>query len=203
MLLMLIGATALLLAGCGGGEEYPVPASEAFSTLSGMSYTPVLSSMPPGLQNVSVSFETLPAENAVRWSYSHDGEDLAQIVATVDPSGDAASEVTIDYIEGSAPDGNWSNGKARRQIKSGVKRLVAEAVDAKMENREFDMALRDQVNTEVYVAMMGTMMTDASAAMDKVAKNPRTGPRRTHGPKKVFTDPYNKAAPTTDLSKFN
>lgn len=199
---MLLGATALLLVGCGGGEEYPVPAGQAASMLAGLSYSPAIAPMPVALQDVSVSFESLPGGNAVQWSFTKNGDDLGRIVATVEKSGEAASEVTVDYVEGNASDkGNY--GQIRDQLRGGVQQLLIEAVDSTLDGRQFNMALRDQVDSNITIAMMGSMMVSASDAMDKAAKKGSTGSRRTYGPKPVSSDPSGKAAPTTDLSKFS
>ena len=71
MRLILLGASALLLAGC-GGEEYPVPASEAFATLSGVGKPAELFPLPGGLYDVAVNFEAVGADQAVKWHFSHD-----------------------------------------------------------------------------------------------------------------------------------
>ena len=199
---LLLGATALLLVGCGGGEEYPVPAGQAASMLAGLSYSPAIAPMPVALQDVSVSFESLPGGNAVQWSFTKNGDDLGRIVATVEKSGEAASEVTVDYVEGNASDkGNY--GQIRDQLRGGVQQLLIEAVDSTLDGRQFNMALRDQVDSNITIAMMGSMMVSASDAMDKAAKKGSTGSRRTYGPKPVSSDPSGKAAPTTDLSRFS
>ena len=198
----LLGATALLLVGCGGGEEYPVPAGQAASMLAGLSYSPAIAPMPVALQDVSVSFESLPGGNAVQWSFTKNGDDLGRIVATVEKSGEAASEVTVDYVEGNASD-KGDFGQIRDQLRGGVQQLLIEAVDSTLDGRQFNMALRDQVDSNITIAMMGSMMVSASDAMDKAAKKGSTGSRRTYGPKPVSSDPSGKAAPTTDLSRFS
>ena len=199
---LLLGATALLLVGCGGGEEYPVPAGQAASMLAGLSYSPAIAPMPVALQDVSVSFESLPGGNAVQWSFTKNGDDLGRIVATVEKSGKAASEVTVDYVEGTASD-KGDYGQIRDQLRGGVQQLLIEAVDSTLDGRQFNMALRDQVDSNITIAMMGSMMVSASDAMDKAAKKGSTGSRRTYGPKPVSSDPSGKAAPTTDLSRFS
>lgn len=199
---LLLGATALLLVGCGGGEEYPVPAGQAASMLAGLSYSPAIAPMPVALQDVSVSFESLPGGNAVQWSFTKNGDDLGRIVATVEKSGEAASEVTVDYVEGNASD-KGDYGQIRDQLRGGVQQLLIEAVDSTLDGRQFNMALRDQVDSNITIAMMGSMMVSASDAMDKAAKKGSTGSRRTYGPKPVSSDPSGKAAPTTDLSRFS
>lgn len=199
---LLLGATALLLVGCGGGEEYPVPAGQAASMLAGLSYSPAIAPMPVALQDVSVSFESLPGGNAVQWSFTKNGDDLGRIVATVEKSGKAASEVTVDYVEGTASD-KGDYGQIRDQLRGGVQQLLIEAIDSTLDGRQFDMALRDQVDSNITIAMMGSMMVSASDAMDKAAKKGSTGSRRTYGPKPVSSDPSGKAAPTTDLSRFS
>lgn len=200
---MLLGATALLLVGCGGGEEYPVPAGQAASLLAGLSYSPAIAPMPVALRDVSVSFESLPGGNAVQWSFTKDGDDLGKIVATIEKSGEAASEVTVDYVDGAASDDKRGNAQIRAQLRGGVQQLLIEAVDSTLDGRQFDMALRDQVDSNITIAMMGSMMVSASDAMDKAAKKGSTGSRRTYGPKPVSSDPSGKAAPTTDLSRFS
>ena len=199
---LLLGATALLLVGCGGGEEYPVPAGQAASMLAGLSYSPAIAPMPVALQDVSVIFESLPGGNAVQWSFTKNGDDLGRIVATVEKSGEAASEVTVDYVEGNASD-KGDFGQIRDQLRGGVQQLLIEAVDSTLDGRQFNMALRDQVDSNITIAMMGSMMVSASDAMDKAAKKGSTGSRRTYGPKPVSSDPSGKAAPTTDLSRFS
>lgn len=197
---LVVGIAALLLAGC-GGEDYPIAPTQAYLALSEIGTPSVMDPMPAGLAPVSVHFEALPGDNSVQWLFTHDGDDLGRIVAKVTPNGDAASTVTIDYVEGSAPDENWRNGSARGWIKSGAYRLVAEAVDAKMEKRSFDMAVRQSVAAEVAAASAGAMMQDASSAMDKAVERQKQAVKESES--RAASNPYAATKPTTDLSKYN
>ena len=200
MRLTILGAAALLLAGC-GGEEYPVPASQAYATLAGVGTSTGLDPMPVGLEEVSVSFESLPSQNAAQWRFSHDGDDLARIIAKVEPNGDNASIVSLQYDEGSAPDENWRNGKVRRLLRNEVQRLVVEAVDSKMESREFDSALRADVSAKTAAASMGAVINDVSKSMDEEVE--RRAQRDREDDARVAANPNNATKPSMDLSKFN
>src|SRR5688572_9413780 len=102
MRFILLGATALLLAGC-GGETYPVPATEAFDTLASVGTPKGLYPLSIGIEDVNVDFSTVPDQNFVKWSFSHDGDDLATIFAQVKPDGETSSTVTVSYTDGTAP----------------------------------------------------------------------------------------------------
>ena len=197
---IVLGAAALLLAGC-GGEEYPVPAGQAYTTLAGVGTPTGLYPMPVGLEEVGVRFESLPSQNAVQWHFSHDGDDLAQIIAKVEPSGDSASNISLQYVEGSAPDENWRNGQVRRLIKNEVKKLVVEAVDSKMENRAFDMALRANVSATTAAASVGAMMKDVDASLNAEIERREASERESET--RAATNPHNATKPSMDLSKYN
>jgi len=200
MRLLLLGVATLLLAGC-GGEKYQVPASQAYTTLTGVGTPSAFYPLPGGLNDVSVRFEALPADNAVQWHFTHEGDDLAKIVAMVEPSGDDASNVSVFYVEGSAPDENWRNGAVRNQLSAGVYQLVTEAVDARLENRSVDQTFVATVRNNITMASMGGMMNDASSAMDKAVERQKERERERES--QGATNPYGATKPATDLSKFN
>lgn len=200
MRLILLGASALLLAGC-GGEEYPVPASEAFATLSSVGSPAGLYPLPVGVHEVAVNFESIPADNSVKWKFSHEGDDLATIIARVEPKGDKASNVTINYAEGTAPDGNWHNGQVRTLLQTQVQRLVIEAVDSKFERRPFNADLRADVSAATASASIGAMMKDVGTSLD--AEIERRAERERESKARMATNPNNATKPATDLAKFN
>jgi hypothetical protein len=169
---MFVCIAALLLSAC-GGETYQVAPSEAFNSLSSIGTAPGMDPLPGGLYQVHASFESVPGDNAVRWSFTHDGEDIGQIIAKVDPDGATASKVTVYYVDGTAPDDHWRNGDARGLIKRQILRLAVEAVDAKLKNRPFDEDLKNDVALQVTTSSLGAMMGDASAAMDEAVKKSR------------------------------
>lgn len=165
----LIGITALLLSAC-GAKTYPVAASEAYEGISSLG-SDTLEPLPGGLAPVDVSFESSPADNAVQWKFSHENDDIATIVARIDPKGDNASDVTVYYAEGTAPSGNWRNSEARALIKGQIMRLVNDAVDARIMKRPIDKELQKEVAAQVTMSSIGSVMTDVSAEMDKAAAN--------------------------------
>ncbi len=200
MRLILLGASALLLAGC-GGEEYPVPASEAFATLSSVGTPAGLYPLPVGVHEVAVNFESIPADNSVKWNFSHEGDDIATIIARVEPNGDNSSNVTVNYAEGTAPDENWHNGQVRRLLRNQVQQLVVEAVDSKFEGRPFDSDLRASVSAATASASVGAMMKDIDASLD--AEIERREQRERQKEYRVASNPNNATRPTMDLNKFN
>jgi hypothetical protein len=197
---MLLGASALLLAGC-GGEEYPVPASEAIYTLSAVGTPAGLYPLPIGLEGIQVDFDTVLDQNFVKWRFSHDGEDLGTIFAQVEPNGETKSTVRVSYADGTAPDENWNNGKIRGLLERQVQQLVVEAVDAKFEKRPFDKEVKRRVNMETAQASIGTMFKEVDASMNKHIANEKEAKRVAESVRTINPDQFSK--PTTDLSKFN
>jgi hypothetical protein len=204
----IIGLAAFLLAGCGGsGEVYQVPSAQAYLELSSIGTPPAMDPLPGGLSPVSVSFEAIPGENKVQWLFTHEGDDIGRIVATVTPDGTASSNVTVAYVNGTAPDGNWRNAQARQLIEKHVQKLVVEAVDSRLENRSFDDNLSKQVAMDVTTSSVGSMLGDISASADEVAADERERERQQQSASSAGTDvaisPDDATKPTTDLSKLD
>jgi len=200
MRFFLLATSALLLAGC-GGEDYPVPADEALATLESIGTPAGLYPLPIGLEDVSVDFASAPEHNSVKWVFSHGGDDLATIFATVEAKGEGKSNVRVSYVEGGAPDGNWRNGKVRGLLDRQVQRLVVEAVDAKFERRPFDMALRNKVSAETAAASMGALMEDVVASRDAHIERMEESERESDSRRAAY-NPNDAAKPMTDLSKY-
>jgi hypothetical protein len=166
---IMIGIAALLLSAC-GAKTYPVAATEAYEGISSLG-SDTLEPLPGGLSPVDVSFESSPADNAVQWKFSHENDDIATIVAKIDPKGDNASDVTVYYAEGTAPSGNWRNSEARALIKGQIMRLVDDAVEARIMKRPIDKELRKEVAMQVTMSSIGSVMTDVSKSMDEAVAN--------------------------------
>ena len=198
---LFLGLSALLLSACDSEETYQVAPIEAFTALSGIGTPTGMSPLPGGLSPVSINVETVPADSSVQWLFSHDGDDLARIVARVTPDGDTASTVTVKYVEGGAPGEKWRNDQARRLIRDQVQRLVVEAVDSTLERRPYDEALRNDVRHQVTIASMGSIMNDVSASMDEEIK--RRKERDEASKNRALSNPHSATKPTTDLSKYN
>ena len=187
---------AMLVSAC-GGETYQVAPTEAFLTLSNIGNPPGTSTLPGGLSAMNVSFESVPADNSVVWKFTHDGDDVGRIVATVTPDGDTASNIRVGYMDGSAPDENWRNGQARRLIRDQLQRLFVEHVDATFEKRAFNQGLKNDVVMQVTTASMSAIMNDVSASMDAhIAKEKERKNQSS-------ASPYAATKPSTDLSKYN
>ncbi len=201
----LLGAAALLLASC-GSEEYPMPAAQATSMLSSLGYSPILSTMPAALGKVQVGFETMPDGKSVQWSFRRGRDDLGHIVATVEPSGEAASTVKVDYVEGQ-DHGGGSAGRIRMQLKTNLKPLFVEAVDSTLDGRPFDEAVRTNVETALNDGMGATMFSGVDASLD--AEVERRREREPNGPSRPFdgsrksSPSQSPTQPTTDLSRFS
>jgi hypothetical protein len=204
----ILGLAALLLASCGGGGEvYPVSSKQAYLELSSIGTPSAMDPLPGGLSPVSVTFEAIPGENSVQWSFTHEGDDIGRIVATVTPDGTASSNVTVAYVNGTAPDGNWRNAQARQLIEKQVQKLVLEAVDSTLENRSFDDNLRKQVALDVATSSVGGMLSDISSSANEVAAAEKEREQEQESASSVSSDvtisPDDATKPTTDLSKFD
>lgn len=202
MRLLMLGISAVALAACTPSETYPVPASEAYSKLTGLGYAKGLYPLPVGLMDVGMQFEALPADSSVRWHFrGKGGSDLATVTAIVQADGDASSTISFVYADGSAPDGENRNGKMRQMIKSHVQPLIVEAVDAKFENRAFDKNLRYTADSMTATASIGDMMKDVDSSLEAhIAKEKE---REAERESRALVNPRNATKPTTDLSKFN
>ncbi|MEO6580505.1 MAG: hypothetical protein ABIN83_05080 [Sphingomicrobium sp.] len=197
--MILLGTAALSLTAC-GGEKYAVPASEAYQTLSSIGTPTGVSPLPAGLSGVSVSFDTPPSDSQARWRFSHDGSDIGSIIATVAPSGDKASVVSLTYAEGTAPDSEWQNRNVRTILKGSMQSLIAEAIDSRFDQRPFDMELYRKVSVATLQSNIGGIMKDVSSSMDKEIA--RRAERDAMSDAQA-NNPYTATKPAVDLSKTN
>ena len=198
---LLVGLAALVLSACDSEETYQMAPIEAFTALSGIGTPSSLSPLPGGLSPVSVNVESVPGDNSVQWLFTHDGDDIARIVAQVRPDGDTASTVTVKYVEGTAPGDKWRNKQARGLIRDEVQRLVAEAVDSTLEKRPYNKALEKEVRRQVTTASMGSIFDDVIASRDEEIK--RRKERDDADKNWASSNPHSATKPSTDLSKYN
>lgn len=199
----ILGAAALLLVGCGKGE-YSMPAAEATSMLASLGYSPALATMPAALGKVQVSFESLPDGQSVQWSFRRGRDDLGRIVATVEPIGDTASKVKVDYVEGT-DHGGGTAGRIRKQLQVNLRPLFVEAVDSTLDRRPFDQAVRAEVDANLTEGLGPTMFSGVDASLDaEVAKRDRRDSERSNRASSREVPSLQSATqPTTDLSRFN
>lgn len=202
--LTIAAALALLLSSC-GNEEYPMSAAQAGSMLASLGYSPSLATMPTPIAKVQVGFETLPDGQSVQWSFNRGRDDLGKIVATVMPSGDAASTVKVDYVEGSDRGGGTA-GRLRMQLKTNLRPLFVEAVDSTLDGRPFDEAVRAKVEAALAAGLGPTMFSGVDESLDAEVERRRERdsdrPRRSSGGSSNAS-PHGAAQPTSDLSRFN
>ena len=197
-----IAAAALLLAACGGAEKYEIPVGEAASMLAGMAQTPAIAPMPAMLREVNVAFEALPGGRSVQWLFYLKGNELGKIVATVEPDGDSASMLNLDYVDGAAPESRL-NSDVRSQLRGNVRQLLLEAVDSSLERRPFNMALREQIEANITSAMVGSAFQGVSDKLDAEIAAGEWDSDAAPADGAPQPDPKDAAKPTTDLSRFN
>jgi hypothetical protein len=143
-----------LLAACGAGTSYPIPAHEVTGKL--------LVTKPPMFVFGSSGADVMVTQGdggAVRWTVLKDGKQVLRMVATVTPEGEDASRVAV-AIEPPNNDGNSAIGRKMADNPAIVrlyKSAMAEQIDAKLNNRAFNMA-----------AIQGEMMGAALASMPKI-----------------------------------
>lgn len=130
--LLFVLPLAALVAAC-GGTTYQVPADEAHDKLSNAA-PPLEMEMVEGLHDrIRVSKMT---DGTVRWLLvDADGRGIAQVIATIEPSGAAAAEVTLGD-----EDLQNGDGEGEPQLVELFTRAIREHVDATMTNRTFNLA---------------------------------------------------------------
>ena len=159
-----VAALALALAGCGGTKEtYPIPVSEAFSKLSSAGYAAggfALPGMLMGME-VKVSFQSFPDRTA-NWKFTHKGKELARVEASVDGDSES-STVSYQFIPGEAA-GEFP--KLAGAVDSFSRKLLLEGMDAQLDGRPMDEAMKADANAQLARAMIGDMMKGAAKAME-------------------------------------
>ncbi|WP_309603482.1 hypothetical protein [Sphingomonas sp.] len=167
--LILLVATTISLSAC-GNEEYPMPAAQAASSLASLGYSPLLATLPAALGKVQVSFESLPDGQSVQWSFRRGRDDLGKIIVSVEPSGEAASSVKVDYVEGE-DHGGGTAGRLRKQLQVNLRPLFVEAVDSTLDGRPFDEAVRAKVDAALTEGLGPTMFSGVDSSLeDEVAR---------------------------------
>jgi hypothetical protein len=194
-------AAALALSACTErSESYTVPSADAYAKLAGAGYAEGIYPLPSGLAgaDVSLSFEAVPTDQTAVWKFTRDGKEVARVNAVVEGDG-KSSKISYSYAAG---DGAAANEKVERQIKQFMPMLIAEAVDARIENRPIDRMMKNNADAMTMTAMVGDMMAGASAAMDKAVKEQNARHEASAGSSDAASAKYNSTKPTTDLSKY-
>ena len=159
-----VTALALALAGCGGTKEtYPIPVSEAFSKLSSAGYAAGGFALPGVLSamDVNVSFQAFPDRTA-NWKFTHKGKELGRVEAAVE--GDLeSSTVSYHFMPGEAAS---EFPKLASAVDSYSRKLLLEGMDAQLDGRPMDEAMKADANAQLARAMIGDMMKGAAKAME-------------------------------------
>ena len=162
---LLLGlAAALTLSACGGKttESYPAPVADTFAKLSSAGFAAAGYSLPGTLSamDVSASFQAFPDRTA-NWKFTHKGRELARVEAAVAGDG-GSSSVTYAYVEGEAA-GEFP--KLASAVDTFSRKLLIAGMDAQLEGRPMDLAMKEDANAQLARAMIGEMMQGAAAAM--------------------------------------
>ena len=160
--------------------------------------------MPTALGKVQVGFESLPDGQSVQWSFRRGHDDLGHITATVEPSGETASIVKVDYAEGE-DHGGGTAGRIRMQLKNNLKPLFVEAVDSTLDGRPFDEAVRAKVDAALTEGLGPTMFSGVDASLDAEVARRGKSESRPHRPfdGSSKAPPARPGQPATDLSRFS
>jgi hypothetical protein len=155
-----LAATALL-AGCGAGETYPLSAKEVRSRL--------LNLKPPMFVFGSSGVEAMTSQigqDQVRWTLVNDGKPLMRFTATVTPDGEKSTNValSVEPAEGKTDTQIGRNMSSNPSTVKLYETAMIEQIDARLENRSFNMgAIQGQMMTAA-VANMGQMQTSLAEA---------------------------------------
>lgn len=171
-----LAAAALSLAACGGTvESYSQPVSDTFSKLSSAGYAAGGFALPGVLSamDVKVAFQSFPDRTA-NWKFTLEGKELARIEAVVDGDGES-STVSYKYVEGEAA---AAEPKLEGAIDAFSRKLLVEGVDAQLEGRPMDEAMKHDANAQLARAMIGEMMKGANKAMMVTKEQRRTWDRQ-------------------------
>jgi hypothetical protein len=157
---------AALLAACGESKSYPIAAAEVTSKL--------LSTRPPKGVFGSTATDVMVTQGdggTVRWTVLKGGSQVMRLVATITPDGDAASRVAVS-VEPPNNDANSAIGKNMADNPAVVKlykAAMAEQIDARLTNREFNFTA---IQGQMVAAAMATM-PKMQASLDEAVKSSR------------------------------
>lgn len=158
--------------------------------------------MPAMLREVNVAFESLPGGRSVQWIFFLKGNELGKLVATVEPDGESASTLQLDYVEGAAP-ASRLNSDVRSQLKGNVRQLLLESIDSTLERRPFNMALRGQIEANITSAMVGSAFQGVSDKLDAEIAAGKWNSDSAPADDSPQPNPNDAVQPSTDLSRFN
>jgi hypothetical protein len=150
---------AAFLAACGESTSYPISAHEVTGKL--------LSTKPPMFVFGSSGADVMVTQGeggAVRWTVLKDGHPVMRLVAIVTPDGDSASKVAVSV----EPPSNNASARIGQNMADNpaivklYRSAMAEQIDAKLNNRPFNMAA---IQSQMVAAAIATMPKIQQSAM--------------------------------------
>ena len=193
-------AAALCLSACDASETYPVSVSDAWAKVSSGGYSAISYGVPVGLlgANVNASFESFPGDRTGYWKFTRKGKELGRLNVAVEGD-ETSSTISYSYAAGDVAE---EDKKVEQMIRQYSQSLLAEAIDARMENRSPDMGRKNHADAQTSMAMIGSMMKDASAAMDEAIKKQDEDWAQVEGEAAARSAKYTSTKPTTNLSGY-
>ena len=200
----LLSIVALAVAGCGGAEEsYEMPASDAWSKVSGAAYAAAGFGVPTGLlgADVRASFESFPGERTGYWKFTRKGKELARLNVVVEGD-ESSSSVSYDYARG---DVSAEDQKAERLVAQYAQPLIVEAIDSTIEGRARDEQMKRHADAQSSTAMIGQMFNEVDKSMNSAVARfdeQERDRKRRNANAAVNKARANSAKPMTDLSGY-
>ena len=196
-------AASLSLSACDTSETYPVSVSDAWAKVSSNGYSATSYGVPAGLlmAEVRASFESFPGDRTGYWKFTRKGKELGRLNIAVEGD-ETSSTISYSYAAG---DLSQDDKKAEQMIRQYSQTLLAEAIDAKMENRSPDMGRKSHADAQSSAAMMGAMMKQVDKSMNEAAAQFDQWDREAEAGKahsQVIQAKSNSTKPTTDLSGY-
>ena len=193
-------AAGLSLSACDTSETYPVSVSDAWAKVSSNGYAATSFGVPAGLlgADVRASFESFPGDRTGYWKFTRKGKELGRLNVAVEGD-ETSSTISYSYAGGNISE---EDKKFEQMIRQYSNSLLAEAIDAKMENRSPDMGRKNQADAQTMMATVGNMMKGASDAMDEAVKKQEEASSTIEREAGAMSAKYNSTKPTTDLSGY-
>ena len=193
-------AAALTLSACDTKESYQVPVRDAWAKVSSNGYAAGAFGTPSGLlaQDVRASFESFPGDRTGYWKFTRKGKELGRVNFAVEGD-DASSTVSYSYAQGEIAE---EDKKVEQEIRKYSQRLLVEAIDSQIENRERNQKMKDMADAQTAMALMGDMMKEANASMDKAIAEMKAGEKQGFGELNARTAKYTSTTPTTNLTGY-
>ena len=196
-------AVALTLSACDTSESYKVSVSDAWVKVSSSGFAATSYGVPAGLlaSDVRASFESFPGDRTGYWKFTRKGKELGRLNVAVEGD-ETSSTVSYSYAKG---DITAEDKKAEQMVRQYSPMLIAEAMDAKFDNRTPDPDMKSAADAQSMTAMVGSMMKEVDKSMNEAVKNFDEQDRQRELStlnSQARNARTNSTKPTTDLSNY-